>query len=172
MQITVELLSGGTMKWIVDDSKDSVQSVMVQFTDGQGGEAIKFGAMQHSVGDTIINEYHLEKEPSLSLRPRSPIPIIVITPKGKRLVLRVDPFDKIGSIQMKIEETEGIKVEDQRFIFIDKKICPSSTFASHNIQKHDSIKLVLGLGGPIRFCKIKKGKRFIFETVEAGADSD
>jgi len=68
--------------------------------------------------------------------------IFVKTPQGKSFTLEVEPSDTIADVKRKIQEAEGIPLEEQRLIFSGKQLENATTVKECNIQKESTILLV------------------------------
>ncbi|KAL5705293.1 hypothetical protein ACHQM5_023618 [Ranunculus cassubicifolius] len=66
---------------------------------------------------------------------------------GNTITLGVDPFDTVNVIKEMIEEHDGMHIDQQRLIFAGKQLEGQRTLADYNIQKGDTIHLVLRLCG-------------------------
>lgn len=75
----------------------------------------------------------------------SNIQIFVRNLVGKTLTIHVQPNDLVGRLKFEIQQREGVPINEQRLIFAGKQLEDERTLADYNIQKHNTLHLVLRL---------------------------
>ena len=99
--------------------------------------------------NNTLSEYNIQNKSVLHLvirfREQKNKNIIIIffkTLTGKIITLDVEPSDTIENVKKKIYEKEGIKPDEQRFLFEGKYLENTKTIGDYNIKENYTIHLI------------------------------
>jgi ubiquitin C len=157
INIFIKTLTGKTIPLNIGPT-GTIEALKSKFQDQEGipiGRQCLIYAGKQLEDDRTLAFYNIEHESTLHLLLRlgssnkegGLIEVFVKTLTGKTIRLNIGQTETIEALKSKLQDQEGIPIDQQRLIYAGKQLGDDRTLAFYNIEHESTLHLVLRLRG-------------------------
>ncbi|XP_010921981.1 polyubiquitin isoform X2 [Elaeis guineensis] len=151
------------------NSTDSIDDIKAKISTVEGlalSQQELFFAGHHLYGTNTLADYNIPKNSTINLYIGDEMHIFVkVLRDGKTIMLDVKKCDTIQNVKSKIQDKEGIPLNQQTLIYLGRSLEDNQTLITYDIKKGSLLNLVLCPKDELKISvNVTSGKTLILEV--------